>query len=126
MGEVYSCFAMRHIDISRPPFRVWVFGGNWLVKKDNADGWPYAICSKGCMHIVGHYRPMNEQAIKCAENALCNTDEGREAFSFIRSRLIAEGYDERYFDTVYRKTYCLQDTLEDAERMRNQITHPKS
>ena len=73
------------------------------------------------MHIVGRYAPMNEKIIECAEKAFCNTEEGKEAFAFIRSRLIEEGYDEHYFDAVYRKNYCLQDTLEDAERIRKAL-----
>lgn len=112
---------MRYIDVSRLPFRVWVFGGNWLVKKDTGEDWPYAIGSKSCMHIVGHYKPMNKKTIKLAEDALCTSEEGKEAFAFIRSRLIEEGYDEYYFDGVYRKGYNLQDTLEDAERIRDEV-----
>ena len=115
------CSIMRHIDVFRLPFKVWVFADHWLVTKDTGEEWPYAICSKSCMHIVGQYRPMNEKMIECAEKALCDTDEGKEAFAFIRSRLVEEGYDEHYFDTVYRKRYNLRYTLEDAERIRKAL-----
>lgn len=112
---------MRHVDICRLPFHVWVFADHWTVTKNTGEEYPYAIGSKSCMHIVGRYRPMNEKTIKCAENALCDCEEGKEAFTFIRSRLIEEGYDEHYFDSVYRKNYCLQDTLKDAEIIRNHL-----
>lgn len=112
---------MRHIDVSRLPFHVWVFADHWSVTKNTGESWPYAIGSKSCMHIVGRYAPMNENMIKCAENALCDSEEGKEAFAFIRSRLIEEGYDEHYFDSVYRKNYCLQDTIEDAESIRKAL-----
>lgn len=112
---------MRHIDVCRLPFHVWVFADHWTVTENTGEECPYAIGSKSCMHIVGSYKPMNEKMIERAEKALCDTDEGKEAFAFIRSRLVKEGYDEHYFDSVYRKKYCLQNTLEDAERIRKAL-----
>lgn len=112
---------MRHIDVCRLPFKVWVFADHWLVTKNTGEEWPHAIGSKSCMHIVGGYKPMNEKMIELAENALCDSEEGKEAFAFIRSRLVEEGYDEHYFDTAYRKNYNLLNTLEDAERIRNEL-----
>lgn len=63
-------------------------------------------------------RPMSKETVERARKALCKTKEGRDAFAHIESMFTECGYDDIFWDVVWRHDYTLQSAVAKADEVR--------
>ena len=68
-------------------------------------------------------RPMSKETVERARKALCKTKEGRDACSHIESMCTECGYDDIFWDVVWRHNYTLQMAVAKADEVRAYLGH---
>lgn len=71
-------------------------------------------------------RPMSKETVERARKVLCKTKEGRDAFAHIESMFTECGYDDIFWDVVWRHDYTLQSAVAKADEVRAHLDYRRN
>lgn len=111
-------------------FSLWICGEKtWWLSFNHIDGMYSMIASRDCISTLEEdlstanlHPAMNRETFMRAKAKIRKTDEGRAAFSRMESMLEECGYDEFFWDVVYRgSNLTIQTALAKADDLRAKI-----